>query len=155
MALSRVPKAPSFGPRTGPYQHKQLIWLLLCRQAFWRPTEKKMAAAIFGRGPFQRGPRRPLTTWGRAEVGDKLASVDTNDMIRSLLRQVAGSPLIAFEDDRCTCNLRASVRGLREDGRGCSLAARAVFVDRRLKGPVTIRPSEITIRILCGAFAVL
>jgi hypothetical protein len=48
-----------------------------------------------------------------------------------------------------------SVRGLREDGEGCSLSARAIFVDRRLKGPVTIRPSEITVRILCGAVAVL
>ena len=32
------------------------------------------------------------------EVGDKIASVDTNDTIRSLWLQVAGSPLSAFED---------------------------------------------------------
>jgi hypothetical protein len=74
---------------------------------FLAPESKKNGGRHFRARTFSTRPPETVTTWGRSEVGDKIAFVDTSDMIRSLLRQVAGSPLIAFEDDRCTCNLRA------------------------------------------------
>ena len=55
---------------------------------------------------------RSATIWDRREVGDKIASVDTNDTIRSLLLQVAGSPVSTFED----CKTRVQSTGIHFKG---------------------------------------
>jgi hypothetical protein len=55
-----------------------------------------MPRAVHGR--FSGVPAsHAAATCDRREVGDRIASVDTNDTIRSLLRQVTSSPLSAFE----------------------------------------------------------
>jgi hypothetical protein len=52
-----------------------------------------MPRADYGR--FSGVPAsRGAATFDRREVDDKIASVDTNDTIRSLRRQVTSSPLV-------------------------------------------------------------
>ena len=75
MALFSEAKAPFFRTGSRAIKHNPLICPLLCRLTFLAPGVRKMAGAIFERGPFSTGRAEAVDTQTLRILGSAAATI--------------------------------------------------------------------------------